>query len=194
MPEIDPPPRFGPAPRCCDWPGCTEEASFRAPKSRDSLREYRWFCLQHVRDYNKAWDYFAGMSRDDIERHLREDVTWHRPTWRIGGYGPAGGSQSFRFSDPFDVFEGAPPGGGGPFNGNGNGHEAEARSRSTKVERMLARLDLDLAADLGEVKRRYKELVKRHHPDLHGGDRQAEERLKLINEAYTYLTQSGEFA
>jgi DnaJ-domain-containing protein 1 len=122
------------------------------------------------------------MSTADIDRHRREDVVWHRQTWRysVQGVGPA-------IHDPLGILRGRvdvepPPG------------PSEPRRFETKTERMLKRLGLDGRAELDDVKRRYKDLAKRNHPDLHGGDRAAEERLKLINEAYTYLLHCGEFA
>ena len=58
---------------------------FRAPLARDRLTEYRWFCLEHVREYNKKWDYFAGLDADAIEQHIRADTIWRRPVWPLGG-------------------------------------------------------------------------------------------------------------
>ncbi|MEX2629865.1 MAG: hypothetical protein WD341_07995 [Tistlia sp.] len=68
----------------CAHPGCTAAGDFRAPAGRDRLRDYLWFCLEHVRAYNSAWDYFAGLSSDEIERIRRRDCTWDRPTWKLG--------------------------------------------------------------------------------------------------------------
>src|SRR5512132_2235321 len=86
--------------RACAWPGCEGEGHFRAPKSRQQLREFQWLCLEHVREFNRGWDYFAGMTQGDIDAHRRADVTWHRPTWRMGaGYGFA----EHRWQDLFDL-------------------------------------------------------------------------------------------
>ncbi len=178
--DLDPPPLRAAAARGCAWPGCTAAGEFRAPQSRQDLRTYQWLCLEHVRDFNRRWDYFRGMSMDEIERHRRADVTWHRPTWR---HGAPTTEFTFTLHDPLGVFGDPEPEGGPP-----------PRRVPTKTEAMLERLGLDTRADLAEIKRRYKRLVKRHHPDLHGGDREAEERLKLINEAYTYLMHCGAFA
>ena len=70
--------------RCCAWPGCDQRGRYRAPKARERLREFQWFCLEHIREFNRGWDYFQGMSQADIDGHRRADVTWHRPTWRYG--------------------------------------------------------------------------------------------------------------
>ncbi|HET9018229.1 MAG TPA: molecular chaperone DnaJ, partial [Acetobacteraceae bacterium] len=70
--------------RCCDMPGCGGAGEYRAPKSRQSLREYWWFCLEHVRAYNAAWDFYKGMSPAQIEAEMRADTHWQRPTWPLG--------------------------------------------------------------------------------------------------------------
>ncbi|MEM9492132.1 MAG: J domain-containing protein [Myxococcota bacterium] len=166
----------------CDWPGCTRAGEYRAPKSRDNLRTFFHFCLEHVRDYNRGWDFFSGMSQDEIDAYLREDVTWHRPTWPLGNGKPENG-EAWRWQDPFDVFVN-----GSGTDGTHGASEWDRQSRPrTKTERMLAVLELTPDATSIELRTRYKELAKRHHPDLNGGDKKAEERLKLINEAYTYL-------
>lgn len=162
--------------RCCAWPGCAAEGTHRAPRSREHLREYQFLCLEHVREFNRQWDYFRGMNRDQIERHMRADTTWHRPTWRFGTMPGDGLGEGWR--DPLGLF----------------GEETAERRRQaqpsrplTKAQQMMAVLDLDDGFTLDELKSRYKALAKKHHPDLNGGDKAAEERLKLVIEAYTYL-------
>jgi hypothetical protein len=81
--------------RSCEWPGCTGEGEFRAPLSRDQLDQYRWFCLDHVREYNRSWDYYRGMSQAEIEADLRRDTVWQRPTWAAPASGrPTGASMT----------------------------------------------------------------------------------------------------
>ncbi len=166
--------------RCCAWPGCDSEGDYRAPRSRDRLREFQWLCLDHVREFNRTWDFFAGMSQREIDSHRRDDVTWHRPTWR---YGTAFGFAD-RWQDAFGLFG---------EEASGDYRRRPSRPR-TKAEEMMARLGLDPGCGLDALKRRYKQLAKQHHPDLHGGDKAAEERLKLINEAYTYLLDQRLYA
>ena len=173
----------------CDWPGCKLTGDYRAPKSRDNLRAFHHFCLDHVRDYNRAWDFFSGMSQNEIEAYLREDVTWHRPTWPLGN-GMSGTNGAWRWQDPFHLFTN----GSGTDGTHGASEWDRQSGRRGKTERMLAVLDLTPGATAVELKARYKQLAKRHHPDLNGGDKKAEERLKLINEAYTYLRDSQLFA
>ncbi|MEE8659566.1 hypothetical protein DOFOFD_11190 [Acetobacteraceae bacterium EV16P] len=73
--------------RMCDMPGCTANAGYRAPKSRQTLREYYWFCLDHVREYNAKWDFYKGMTPIQIETHLQSDSSWQRPSWKLGSLG-----------------------------------------------------------------------------------------------------------
>ena len=77
-----------PAEHICDYPDCGEIAPHRAPRAPSDLRSYRWFCLDHVREYNRAWNFFEGWSRRDIEHFQRNDVTGHRPTWPVYGSRP----------------------------------------------------------------------------------------------------------
>jgi len=171
--------------RNCDHPDCGEAGEFRAPVSRDRLREYRWFCLDHVREYNKAWNYYAGMSEQEIENETRRDTTWHRPTWPLGAR--AGGYRRFMRSttslhDGFASFDDDP---------EQSRRFAQARSAgvhpNSPEARALAVMDIEPPLNLTRLKARYKELVKLNHPDANGGDKLAEERLKDINEAYATL-------
>lgn len=164
------------AARCCAWPGCEADGAYRAPLSRDRLREYQFLCLEHVRAFNQKWNFFAGMSPAEIEAHQKADTTWHRPSWRFGTAPGGGPDAERRWDDPLGVFgDQAPP------------RRPPSSPPPTKAQRMMAVLDLEDGFTLAELKTRYKSLAKLHHPDLHGGDKAAEERLKVINEAYTYL-------
>src|SRR4051812_40334522 len=94
--------------RRCDMPSCACAGEYRAPKARNRLNEYFWFCLDHVRAYNAQWDYYAGMSTVEIEAHLRADTLWHRPTWPLGGRqakGPQDQGRQYHFRDPFGLFD-----------------------------------------------------------------------------------------
>ena len=166
--------------RVCDHPGCTESGEHRAPRSRHRLGDYFWFCLEHVREYNRSWNYYAGMSDAEVEADLRRSTTWERPTWRFGAADGNKRGQAFRrVRDPFGVFEDED---------DDERRTAPARPSSQSPEgRAFAVMGLEPPLTLERLKRRYKELVKKHHPDANGGDRGAEERLKSINEAYTTL-------
>jgi len=170
--------------RPCDRPGCEASGEFRAPKSRRPEDGHLWFCLDHVREYNAAWDFFAGMTQPEIEEYQRNNSTWHRPTWRLGVR--QGGGEGPRWVDPFDFMMEA---GIGPK--SGNGREPTPRPLPREEREALAELELNSATTLSEIKSRYKQLVKRFHPDANGGDKDAEERFKRINKAYTYLMSCG---
>jgi len=174
--------------RPCDQPGCIAGGDYRAPKSRLDLHDYYWFCLEHVRAYNSAWNYYAGMSGAEIEAEIRHDTVWQRPTWRLGdrhGPGYAG-----RIRDHFGVFSGSPEGAGERSRRNGDHGRDPVRCALSAREQALAVLEIELPFTLVRLKARYKTLVKLHHPDAHGGDKAAEEKLKIINQAYATLKAS----
>ena len=174
-----------PPARLCDHPGCECGGEYRAPRSRLELDSYYWFCIDHVRAYNSAWNYYAGMSEREIEDEIRRDTVWQRPSWKLGQrHGPA---YEARVRDPFNVYSGKP--GSGQRERRGNGADASARVASAR-EQALAVFDLEPPFTQTNLKARYKVLVKMHHPDAHGGDKDAEEKLKIINQAYTTLKAS----
>jgi DnaJ domain len=182
----------------CEWPNCQAPATHRAPKGRLREREYWQFCLEHVREYNHTYNFFAGMSTDDIARYQKEAVIGHRPTWKMGMNGgrPSARSQSSRRAsqftgadDPFGLFREF-GGAGGAWRGTER-RVAESRAVRNAERKALDALGLDADASAQEVKRQFKALVKRHHPDANGGDRSSEDRLREIIQAYTYLKSIG---
>ena len=162
--------------RVCDHPGCTAHGGFRAPKSRGRLNDYYWFCLDHVRVYNRSWDYYKGMSPGEIEAELRRDTTWQRPTWPLGRLGL---SAEERLFDPFGVLRKAKP-----------AERQRTVEAPAELRGPLATLDLAWPVTRADVKRAYKALAKRFHPDANSGDKAAEDRLKTINAAYTTLIRA----
>ena len=159
--------------RSCDYPGCAEAGGYRAPKSRNSLNEYWWFCLEHVREYNSRWDFYKGMTPEQIEAQTRDDTSWQRPTWPLGRLGQKYLNEQ-HLRDPLEGL-------------SAGRARAEERMRAVipaALREPLSTLGLEWPVSLDALKARYKELAKRHHPDANGGDRRAEERLKVINLAY----------
>ena len=165
-----------PAP-ACHITGCGEAGVYKAPKSKTSLHEYVWYCLDHVRDYNKQWDYFAGMDRPEIEAFMRDALTGHRPTWpreSVAQYTPE------KLQEALDVFL----------------HEAP-RYRSSprkpklsgKLREALAVMNMNYPFAAHELKLCYRALVKQFHPDVNKSDHQAEERFKRITAAYVFLNE-----
>lgn len=180
--------------RACDHPDCAAGGEFRAPKSRLDLHDYYWFCLDHVRAYNAAWNYYAGMSDHEIEAEIRSDTVWQRPTWRLGDrHGPGWAA---RVRDPFGVYPGDIPG-DRPGDRHGRERDRPSREASRRAlsaqEQALAVFEIEPPFTPVRLKARYKQLVKLHHPDAHGGDKAAEEKLKIINQAYATL-KAGYFA
>jgi DnaJ domain len=170
----------------CQWAGCKEKATHRAPKGRGREKDYWRFCLDHVRQYNQSYNFFAGMSDAAVMAYQKDALTGHRPTWKMGT-----GKGSFR--PDFQSFGG----GADPFGLFGDGVRAEQQARAeTRPVRNAERKALDvlgLGADATalQVKTRFKELVKRHHPDANGGDRSTEDRLIEIIQSYNYLKSVG---
>lgn len=155
----------------CDHPDCGEPGKFRAPVSPRRPGEFHRFCLKHVREYNAAWNYCAGMDRHAVEAQIRDDIVWNRPTWPLGDRPP----RAELFRDPFDAL----------------GRNAPPVATPTAERRALATLGLEPPVSRGEVSQRYRLLAKKLHPDANGGDKRAEERLKSVNHAYATLRNIG---
>jgi len=175
----------------CQWDGCKEPATHRAPVGRHREGEYFRFCFDHVREYNKNFNYFSGLKDGDIARFQKEALTGHRPTWKMGTSGGArfspemsqqrsGRAGYYRnLRDPFNLFE--------------TKDEPRTRPRQPRPleAKALETLGLEMNATASAIKARYKELVKRHHPDANGGDRGSEERFREVLQAYRMLKQAG---
>lgn len=162
--------------RPCDLPGCTAPGEYRAPRSRQALNEYWWFCLEHVRAYNASWDFYKGMSPAQIEAQLRADTSWQRPTWPLGRLGAAPVPEE-ALRDPLSILAAL----------HERPRRAPANKAPSELREPLATLGLAWPVTMEQLKSRYHDLAKRHHPDANNGDRAAEERLKTINLAYAAL-------
>ena len=172
--------------RHCDSTGCPHEGAYRAPKSRTSINEYHWFCLEHVRAYNASWDYYRGMTPGQIEAQTRDDTGWQRPTWPLGSLGKQTFDETM-LRDPLELLA------------TGRVKREPPKMKvPAQLRDPIQTLGLDWPVSIDALKTRYKELAKRHHPDANGGDRGAEERLKTINLAYAavrhYLTDTPRMA
>lgn len=162
--------------KACDHPGCSGHGEYRAPKSRETLNEYYWFCLDHVRAYNAAWDFYRGMGPEEIESEIRKSTTWARDTWPMGS---KTSNRRFNFTvhDPFGVYDEVVP-------------PKQKPAQATPEDKARALLGVKPDVTIKELKARFRELVKQHHPDANGGDKQSEETFKRINQAYTLLMAS----
>lgn len=177
---------------CCQWKGCEKAGTHRAPMGRGRDGEYFWFCVDHVRQYNASYNYFDGMSDHEVETFLKESITGHRPTWKLGSDdangpgGPANGADDAvrKARDPHGFFA---------WRAKQAREQARTKKRTLKpLERKaLQTLHLGPDATKDDIKTRYKSLVKEHHPDANGGDRRSEDKLREILQAYNYLKQAG---
>ena len=180
----------------CQWKGCDKPGRFRAPKGRGREGEFYLFCQEHVRQFNASYNYFDGMSDNEVE-DFRKDATYgHRPTWKVGENAYVGGKRRAPNADDINRVRQSS---GSDAQGFHAWRAKQERSEAKRPQRKLKPLEkkslkvLGLAegAEREEIKSRFKALVKRHHPDANGGDRGSEEKLREIIQAYNYLKQVG---
>ena len=151
----------------CEWSDCQKKGEYKAPTSRDKLREFKWFCLEHVKLYNKSWDYFKGKTSDEIYNEIAKDATWHRPTSKR--------TRSFKFEDNLNfikkekkIFK-----------------EKLLSENESKVVNALSILNMQMPENIGVLKKQYKKLVKKFHPDIN--KEKDKEYIVKLNEAYSFL-------
>ncbi|HXW71473.1 MAG TPA: J domain-containing protein [Methylocella sp.] len=167
----------------CEHPGCGEAGNFRAPKGRLREGEYFCFCLDHVKEYNASYNYFHGMSAEALAQYQRDSVIGHRPTWTMG---VKRGSKNFMEDvSPRTLGDRV-----ASLSQKNRGYFCETPQRpryGLAARKALDQLGLDDNVDMATIKSRYKDLVKRLHPDANAGDRSNEEKLREIIRAYNYL-------
>ena len=161
----------------CEWKNCNESAKFKAPLEKDNSRSYKWLCEEHIKSFNKNWNYFEGMSQKEIENFVKSDLTWHRPTQKFGS------SDNFfnilwnnALSDKFNLFKEDKI-----FNSSSNKKLSEKDKDAFKI------MDLDLNANWSTIQKKFKTLVKKFHPDRNSGNKKFEDKLKKITMAYSHL-------
>ncbi|EJF91519.1 J domain-containing protein [Bartonella tamiae] len=175
----------------CQWEGCEKPGIHRAPAGRNREGQYLHFCINHVREYNKNFNYFSGLKDDDIAKFQKDALTGHRPTWSAGVNAAAkktsadfskirSGSAAYqnRVRDPFNVF-------------TQRRANAAPRKLKTLEAKAFVTLGLEAGATSDDIKAKYKVLVKLHHPDANGGDRSSEERFREVLQAYNLLKTAG---
>lgn len=174
----------------CEWPGCQNPGTHLAPKGRGREHEKWRYCLDHVREYNQSYNYFSGMSDAEVLRFQKDALTGHRPTWKmgVGRRGEPGHFYAEGADDPFVLFR--------ELGGHGGRSErasskAEGRTIRNAERKAFETLGLEVSASRTEIKARFHDLVKRHHPDANGGDRSTEDRLIEIIQSYNYLKSVG---
>ena len=180
--------------RVCAHPACNEAGEFRAPGGRghgfDGPGEWRWLCLDHVREFNAGYDWFEGMSVDEIldaqgvASGWRTESSTFRPTAGVDGM-----PRWADFDDPLDAISARA--GGIRSRARREAEMAMGGRFSREEAQALEEMGLGLDADRTRLRRRYSELVRRYHPDRNGGDRKFEARLGRVVEAYQLLRKSS---
>jgi len=164
----------------CDWNNCSENGEFKAPIEKDNSKDYRLLCLNHIKEFNKNWNYFAGMSDKEVYQFLKSDMTWHKPT------------QSFSSSDNFFKI----------LWNNALKDEVNISNKDNELKNMskfkfdkndikaFQVLDITIGLKWEKIQNQFKKLVKKFHPDMNAGDKKYEEKLKIITLAYTQLKKT----
>jgi len=149
---------------------------FKAPTEKDNSKKFRWLCEEHIKLFNKNWNYFEGMSQEQIENFLKSDLTWHRPTQKFGS------TDNFfnvlwnnALSDKYKIFK------------EQSSFRINKVSLSEKDKDALRIMNLEFTASWSEVQKKFKTLVKKLHPDRNSGNKEFENKLKKITMAYSHL-------
>jgi len=161
----------------CEWENCEESGEFKAPVERDNIRNYKWLCQEHIKLFNKNWNYFEGMSQNEIENFLKSDLTWHRPTQKFSS------SDNFfnilwnnALSDNFNIFSKK-----NIFN------NLKDKKLSQKDKDAFKIMGLETNTDWANIQKKFKTLVKKLHPDRNSGNKEFEDKLKKVTLAYSHL-------
>ena len=172
----------------CEQPGCDAPGEFRAPLAAggfDGPGAWRWLCLDHVREFNARYNYFAGMSSDEIVEAQRPFAGWERETRAFSGAGSTPRWSDFR--DPLDAIQAR-------FAATRPKDRCDGRAISGEDRRDFKTLGLDIDADRRALRLAYSDRVRRFHPDRNGGDRSHEAALRDTIAAYNRLKGSAVFA
>ena len=161
----------------CEWDNCNHVGEFKAPLERDNSKTFRWLCKEHIKLFNKNWNYFEGMGQSEIEEFLKSDLTWHRPTQKFGS------SDNFfnilwnnALSDKFDFFK------------NGSvSNKLNGKKLTEKDKDAYKIMGLEINAGWPIIQKKFKTLVKKFHPDRNSGNKEFEDKLKKITLAYSHL-------
>ena len=176
----------------CQWKGCDKPGPHRAPVGRGRDGQFYNFCIDHVRQYNHSYNYFDGMSDVEVDEFRKDAITGHRPTWKSGANAWAHGTRDGTRTEEAAERVAATARGPRVYRSSRTATAPDYRRQLKPLERKALRtLALTDEAGKAEIKSRFKELVKMHHPDANGGDSRSEEKLREIIQAYNYLKQVG---
>ena len=161
----------------CDWTNCKKSGKFKAPQEKDNSKNYKWLCEEHIKLFNNNWNYFEGMSQNEIENFIKSDITWHRPTQKFGS------SDNF-----FNILW------NNALNDNFNLFKGEKIFKDSKYNRLNEKdkdafkiMGLEINTEWLIIQKKFKTLVKKFHPDRNAGNKQFEDKLKKITLAYSHL-------
>ena len=174
----------------CAHPSCREEGEFRAPdpfggqSNFDGPGSYRWLCFDHVREFNATYNFFNGMSREEIEEAQTPFAGWASETRAFTNGGVDNPPKWRDFHDPLDAISAR-------FRAHQSARmpveRTDGKRLSDEDRKALDVFKLDINADRRAIRQRYTELVRKFHPDHNGGDRAHEKALQAVVEAYQRL-------
>ena len=164
----------------CDWKNCKSIGKFKAPKEKDNSKNFRWFCLEHIKEFNKSWDYFSDMSENQILDFIRSDITWHKPT------------QSFGSSDNFFniLWNDALNSEQGLFKKLLDKKNNNIKKFTAEDIKAFNVMNIEVGANWPKIQSKFKILVKKFHPDMNAGSKKFEDKLKTITLAYSQLKET----
>lgn len=166
----------------CEWSDCDGMGAYRAPRSREKLNNYRWFCLAHIRLINKSWNYYEGMTEEAVEDDRGYDTVGRRPSWKLGTNGSSLNPE--HIFDPMNILHDRGP----PKSASG---APKPPPISKDEEQAYGILGIEYPTSESDLKKCYKKLVKLHHPDTNKGSKTSEEKIKKINRAYHLLRDAS---
>ena len=160
----------------CDWSNCKKVGNYKAPIEKDNSKKFKLLCLEHIKIFNKKWNYFANMTNEEIEYFIKSDLTWHKPTKSFNS------SENFfnilwnnALEDKLNIFE-------------SSNFKNFKKDKLTSTDRdALDIMGLKYEAKWEEIQKKFKSLVKKYHPDKNLGSRKFEDKLKKITLAYSKL-------
>ena len=164
----------------CDWNNCFEIGKYKAPVEKDNSRKFKLLCLNHIKEFNKNWNYFTGMNDEQIYDFLKSDITWHKPT------------QSFSSSDNFFkiLWNNALKDENKKSMLNNSLNYMKQLKFDHKDIKAFSILEISVGLKWEKIQKKFKSLVKKFHPDMNLGNKKYEEKLKLITLAYSQLKKT----
>tara|TARA_B100001123_G_C15332904_1_gene1031835 strand:+ start:3420 stop:3938 length:519 start_codon:yes stop_codon:yes gene_type:complete len=163
----------------CEWNRCNKTGIYKAPVEKDNSKLYKFYCLEHIKIFNKNWNYFSDMNEEQIKYFIKSDLFLHKPTKKFGS------SENFfkilwgnALEDKLNVFE------------SSSYQNFKKSSLSEKDRHALEILGLKQGTKWADIQKKFKTLVKKYHPDKNRGSKKYEDILKKVTLAYSQLKLS----